>query len=148
MTTSTPAVNAVKKSYLQETFEKILANVTHVPYKPEWRQGDYFNGACAEALTPGQIVTATVDGVDARRLLLIGTRAGTAVIFERYTPGTDSAFVLVSNACMELRNVGLPSGSIDEVTLSRLVTSYKPEDNIGSRLEAIFNLTAPSTRIC
>lgn len=148
MNTSTPAVNAVKKSHLEQSFEKILGKVTHVPYNPEWRQGDYFNGACAEPLTPGQIVASTVDGVDGRRLLLIGTRAGTAVIFERYTPNIGSAFVLVSNACMELRNVGLPSGSIDDVTLSRIVTAYKPEDNIGSRLEAIFNLTAPSLRIC
>lgn len=147
MNTSTPAV-AAHKSFLQTAFETILTKVTHVPYNPEWRQGDYFNGACAEELAPGQIVASTVEGVDARRLLLIGTRAGTAVIFERYTPGMDCAFVLVSNACMELRNVGLSSGSIDDATLARLVTYYKPEDNIGSRLEAIFNMTAPSKRIC
>jgi hypothetical protein len=146
MNTSSAAV-AVQKSFLEQSFEKTLGNVTHVPYKPEWKHGDYFNGACAEVLKPGQIVASTVEGRDARRMLLIGTRAGTVVIFERYTPTGGEPFVLVSNACMELRAAVLPSGQIDDQLFGQLVTSYRPEDNIGSRLEAIFNLTAPSKRI-
>lgn len=146
MNTSSAAV-AVQKSFLEQSFEKTLGNVTHVPYKPEWKHGDYFNGACAEQLKPGEIVASTVEGRDARRMLLIGTRAGTVVVFERYSPNGDSGFVLVSNTCMELRKLVLPSGSIDEDTLMRIVSPHKPEDNVGSRMEAIFNMTAFSQRI-
>jgi hypothetical protein len=81
-------------------------------------------------------------------MVLIGTRAGTVVLFERYTPNNGSAFVLVSNTCMELRSLVLPSGSIDEDTLLRVVCPQRPEDNIGTRLEALFNMTAFSKRLC
>lgn len=138
---------AVEKSYFEQSFENVLGQVTHVPYNPEWKHGDYFNGACAVELAPGQIQASTVEGRDARRLLMIGTRAGTIVIFERYTPDNGSAFVLVSNACMELRNTVIPSGSLEVDRFCQLVTVHNPADNIGSRLETLFKMTAPSKRI-
>lgn len=138
---------AVQKSFLENAFEQVLAQLPQVPYNPEWKHGDYFNGACAVELKPGEIVTSTVEGRDARRLLMIGTRVGTIVIFERYTPNNGSAFVLVSNACVELRRTVIQSGQIEETLFSQLVTNYNPADNIGSRLETLFKLTAPSKHI-
>jgi hypothetical protein len=146
MSVSIAAV-AVQKSFLEEAFEAILSKVTQVEFNSEWAHGDYFNGACAVELKPGQIVASVVPGLNARRLLMIGTRAGTLAVFERYTPNNDSPFVLVSNACIELRSFALLSGSIDESALIRLVSRHNPEDNIGSRLETVFNMTAPSKRV-
>lgn len=141
------AAVAVNKSFLEQSFEKVLAQVPQVPYQPEWKHGDYFNGACAVELKPGEIVTSTVEGRDARRLLLIGTRVGTICIFERYTPNNGSAFVLVSNACVELRRTVIPSGQIEETQFNQLVTLHTPTCNIGSRLEALLNMTARSNHI-
>ncbi len=130
------------KSSLQTNFEEAFANVRQVPFQSEWKHGSYMNGACQYQLEPGVIVCAQAEEPDSRRMLLVGTRAGTAVVFERYTPGADNAFVLVSNAPAAVRFI-LPSGSIDEQVFHSFVNPHRTTDNLGSRLEAVF-LAKPS----
>lgn len=140
MTTTT------QKSFVQQSFEKAFDNVAKVEFDTSWHHGDYMNGAVHYKLDPGVIVGSTAAGKDARRMLLIGTRAGTVVIFERYSPNGDSGFVLVSNTPHELRFI-LPSGSMDDSTFSRVVTPYSPRENIGTYMETVFKLNAPTGRI-
>lgn len=125
------------KPFVQQSFERAFESVEKIAYNPEWKQGDYFNGACNHELQPGQIVGATVEGQDARRMILVGTRCGTMVVFERYSPNIGQPFVLVSNSSAALRFI-LESGSMDDSAFNRVVNPYKVDDNVGSRLERIF----------
>lgn len=126
------------KSFLQESFEEVFVSVRQVPFQEKWRERSYMNHACKYELAPGQIVCAHSEFPDNRRMLLIGTRVGTAVIFERFSANPDEVFVLVSNAPSSLRFI-LPSGEIGERTFLNVVNPGKPADNMGSRLEALFN---------
>lgn len=125
----------IEKSFLQTNFEEAYANVRQVPFQKEWKHGSYMNGACQYSLEPGVVVCSMAPAPDNRRMLLIGTRCGTAVIFERYSPRYDEAFVLVSNAPAEVRFI-LPSGSIEDQTFCNVINAHKPTENMGSRLEA------------
>lgn len=124
----------IEKSFLQLSFEEAYANVRQVAYQKEWRHGSYMNGACQYKLDPGVVVCSKADAPDNRRMLLIGTRAGTVVVFERFTPRYDEEFVLVSNAPAALRFI-IPSGRIEEGTFVNVINPYKPTENMGSRLE-------------
>lgn len=125
------------KPFVQQSFERAFESVDKVVYDAEWRQGDYFNGACNAKLDPGQIVGSTVPGQDGRRMILIGTRCGTMAVFERYSPNVGQPFVLVSNSSAALRFI-LESGSMDDSAFNRVVNPYNVADNVGSRLERIF----------
>lgn len=124
----------IEKSFLQTDFEEAYANVRQVPFQKEWKHGSYMNGACQYQLEPGFVVCSKAPAPDNRRMLLIGTRCGTAVIFERFSPRYDENFVLVSNAPAAVRFI-LPSGSIDEQVFCNVINSHKPTENMGSRLE-------------
>jgi hypothetical protein len=126
------------KSFVQQSFERAFESAEKIAYNPEWKQGDYFNGACHQQLAAGQIFGAAAEGDDARRMLLIGTRCGTMVVFERYSPNLNQPFVLVSNGSAALRFI-LESGSIDDAGFNRIVNPYNVADNIGSRLERVFS---------
>lgn len=132
-------------SFVQQSFERAFDAVEKVAYNPEWKRGDYLNGACEVELHPGQIVGSTVEGADARRMIIIGTISGTVVIFERFTQGTGSPFVLVSNAPAALRFI-LPSGSLDDDAFQRAVNPYQVSDNLGSRLMRA--ITGKKTVVC
>jgi hypothetical protein len=143
MTTTNP------KSFLQQSFEQAFAKIAvHVSFKEEWAQGDYMNGAVHEMLGFGQVVKTTFPGANKRRAILVGTRAGTVAVFERYTPDMGQPFVLVSNMPQQLRFI-LPSGQINEdLFLRAFINPYRPEeDNIHTRVEEIFNSDINNIRV-
>lgn len=94
-------------------FTEIFNHIeTEIPFSAEWLNGTgYFDGAVrAVKLRKGHRAKSTA--ADGRRLVMVGTSVGTCVAFERYSPGTGSRFVIVTNLPSEAR-VLVPSGSLD-----------------------------------
>lgn len=100
-------------------FMKVHNNVRkEVAYDPSWANGTgYFDGAIAVPLKKGEVARSLSD--DGRRIILIGTENGTAVFFERYTPG-DSPLVIVSNLPQEVRSL-IPNGSLSSDVFAKAV---------------------------
>ena len=68
---------------------------SEVPFDPSWANGTgYLDGAVNYPLSPGEMAKTT-DNYD-RRVILIGTRFGTVVVFDRYRGQTDGG-VYASN---------------------------------------------------
>lgn len=104
----------------EQAFVKAFDSIeTTIEFNAQWTNGTgYFDGAVdMVTLEPCQRAKA-VCALSQRRIIFVGTDLGTVVVFERYTSGTGSAFVLVSNKPSAL-NAILPNGSIDIDTFSR-----------------------------
>ncbi|MBN22683.1 MAG: hypothetical protein CL678_15470 [Bdellovibrionaceae bacterium] len=102
------------KSSLELSFEKIFNNpdVVKIEFDPKWRNGTgYYNDATTVPLEPGVIAVSQEPDPNNRRIILVGTSVGTAVAFERYTPGIGQPFVVVSNVPNALRHI-VVSGSM------------------------------------
>ena len=128
---------------------------TIVPYDKRWENGTGYldhavRGIDAPALIPGSIVKTTTSG--GRKVLLIGTRFGNAVIFERYTnPAIGTAVptyteIIVGNVPHEIAELYLGSAigtnlARDDVTLFMLLGDPKSASNnpnVGMRIETLF----------
>jgi len=99
-------------------FNAAYEKAEQIAFNPKWSNGTgYFNhaveGEHAPKLAVGQIVASKVPAADNRRLIIVGTATGNAVMFERYT---DSAQTLASNVPDELRSFISNRLSADDVT--------------------------------
>jgi hypothetical protein len=105
-------------TYLETCFTNAFNAINvELPFNPEWANGtDYFNGAMSVDLEVGKRAKSTCTS-SKRRMILVGTKLGTCVAFERYTPETNSPFVVVSNV-PHMLNVFIPSGSMDDNTFT------------------------------
>ena len=130
------------------SFVSAFANTnTTIDFNSAWENGTgYYDhamrGKHAPVLVPGEMVkTVSPSG---RRILIIGTRFGNAVIFDRYTD-TNSK-VVVGNIPSQIEELFLGSaigGNIaqDDVTLVMLLGDPKfaaSIPNIGQRIENMF----------
>ena len=70
-------------------FQRIFQQIQNeIPFDPSWANGTgYLDGAVSHTLPPGKMAK-TIDNYD-RRVILIGTRFGTVVVFDRYQGQTD-----------------------------------------------------------
>lgn len=122
-------------NYLQNCFTSAFNAINvEIPFDAAWANGtDYFNGAVKAPLEVGKRAKSICTSSN-RRMILVGTKLGTCVAFERYTPDTNSGFVLVSNV-PHMLNVFIPSGSMDDNTFS----NYFAHDssNIGTTLSRL-----------
>lgn len=116
-----------------------------LPYNPKWSNGtgyhDYaVNGGYAPTLRPGQIVKSRSPGN--RRLILIGTRLGNVVIFDRYKDqeGRDDViFVYNATNLFKAGRWTEPSGPISEEVMATLLGEWgEVAENIGWRLEMLY----------
>ena len=114
-------------------FQRIFHEIqTEVPFDPSWANGTgYLDGAVSHPLPPGK----TTDNYD-RRVILIGTRFGTVVVFDRYRGQTDGG-VYVSNRPNSTTIDALMTGTaIGGGEMACVLGDYVP--NIGETIEKIY----------
>ena len=116
---------------------------TRVDFNSGWDNGtDYYNGAVdgpdAPVLAPGEMAKSS--SIRGRNIILIGTRFGNVVIFQRYY---DNLEVIVSNVPWEVTklmsgtSIGTRLTDADIGFLTGMPWFTKP-DNIGRKFETLF----------
>ena len=127
-----------------QLFNEVFSKVTtEVEYDAAWENGTgYLNyavcGRSAPILSEGMIAK-TVDPAG-RKILIVGTRLGNVVLFERYVNLSAEDMVYVVNAPSELKDF-ICSGRVYYETMAMLLGSgYNPnKDNIGKKLSKLFS---------
>lgn len=118
-------------------------SVLSIPYNSNWSNGTgYYDGATKYILAPGKIVKSVSPVGNNRKMLLVGTRFGTVVVFERYTDGANGIFVnnwpegSKANLVQKLVNAtsALSSDTIEKIIGGR----FSFDLNIGQWIEAMF----------
>lgn len=121
---------SVSKQVFLAAFDKIE---TTLEFDTTWSNGTgYFDGARDVDLEAGKRAKSIAP--DGRRLILVGTDVGTCVAFERYSPDTGSAFVVVTNVPGPLGPL-ISSGSLEEVEFRKYF--YSGILNIGTYVAGI-----------
>lgn len=127
------------RDYWAEAFAKIEVMIE---YNPKWANGTgYFDhavkGEHAPKLQPGEMVKAEVPAPNLRRIIIVGTRFGNVVVFERFSPdGGDRSNVIVANYPRILERAGIIKmnrWTADDI-LMYLDASFEMY-NIGRRVE-------------
>ena len=93
------------KTEMQVTFEKLHSSLPEIDFIAEFSNGTgYFDGALSFQFPLGVHAVAFVaEGEDKRRGVICKIQGGVVCLFERYTPGTGSPFVMVANATDRVR---------------------------------------------
>ena len=134
-----------------KSFYTAFSQVTaSIPFNENFNNGTGYLDNCQEGehapiVAPGQIVkTETLKG---RKILIVGTRFGNAVIFERYTNAiAEDTNVIVGNLPKEVEQLYLGSAvgtnlAQDNITLFLLLGEPKYASihpNVGERIENLF----------
>ena len=115
-----------------------------IPYNPAWSNGTgYFDFAVygdeAPQIKKGHMARSVTDG--GRRILIIGTRLGNVVIFDRFSEqvGKENA-VFVTNVTSSFHQGGWApsSGALGPFDIEILTGGEYPNENIGWRIEQIY----------
>lgn len=117
-------------------FTKAYAQAHHIRFNPEWNNGaGYFDHICSEdlGLSYGEVVSSICPDSN-RRLIIVGTRLGNAVFFDRYTPSETTQPIVVCNAPSGLR----PMLSTGPVSPDVFEVLFGKHENIGFRLESLY----------
>lgn len=122
-----------------ELFDYAFSKAREIPFVKAWSNGTgYFDYAVDRDLAPkvangGMVKCVTPGG---RRILIIGTRIGNCVIFDRYS---DEKSVFVFNMPTALKQgFAIKDGSIDFDTMLNLVGDQGSLRNIGNRLDDLY----------
>ena len=125
----------------QAMFEKIQ---TVIPFNAEWNNGTgYFNDIVSQdtvKLENGQMAKST--DTSNRKIVMVGTRFGNVVLFERYSGGLND--VITSNVPPEVSKLfggsSLGSKTSEEVIELLLGQTYSSiPKNIGIKIEEMFS---------
>jgi hypothetical protein len=114
-------------------------------FRPEWvytggdRQLDY-KGATTMPIPPG-VVMRSGDHINNRKLLLIGTRYGTVVVFEAYEHGASEIYLASFPEAFDPKVIRFfhADSSLSKFTLRSLVGGGDRDINIGQFLELASN---------
>ena len=112
-----------------------------VQFQESWNNGTgYMDGATKLLIPRGQIRKSVTDPINNRKLLLIGTRFGTVVVFERYTDGNNGIYACnwPSRVPMAFKSALNATSSLSEDTICSLVGS-RCNPNVGKLIEMIFD---------
>ena len=122
---------------VDKIFTEAFEAAASIDFNPEWANGTgYYDTAVYEPLEIAEVRKTITD--NDRRMLLIGTRFGTVVVFDRYS-GPDHR-VFVSNTPRNvLIDTLVPSGAIGERAMAIITGGWSPSDNIGKLIESIYN---------
>lgn len=127
-------------SQAQVTFARNFDDINNViEFDSAWNNGTGYMDHLVHdnlGLEPGQMVKTTAPGDDARRVIVVGTRFGNCVYFERYSPeGESRSNVIVSNvpdACKHISREGSLSGNDLQMLCDSLY-------NVGRTIERLFS---------
>jgi hypothetical protein len=139
---------------MNTSYSAVFANVfnsieTAVEFSTEWKNGTgYLDHLVYEDLgiAEGKLAK-TIDDMG-RRIIIVGTALGNAVIFERYTYKEDGQFVVVSNTPVAIRASGLVmDGSMSVEDFKQHTGADFCGRNVGQAVRAIRqSLTAGEVR--
>ena len=123
-------------NYVGKIFNDAFEAATKVPFDPAWSNGTgYYDNAVSYPLEYGS-VHAAIDNCE-RKIILVGTRLGTVVVFQRYT-GRDDIYVS-NHRTSKIFNALLGTTNLNETQMYNAVgvmhDKYWLEKNIGQLLE-------------
>lgn len=109
-----------------------------VQFKTEWKNGTgYFQCDKVDRIPAGERAKTTDD--HGRRLILIGTRLGTVVLFQRYSENPD---VFVANLPYDMARVFNLSGALTSENIDFITGGSSGYMNIGTRVKDMFAMIA------
>ena len=117
-------------------FQRVFSEIqSEVPFDASWANGTgYLDDAVSYPLPPGEMVKTTDNY--GRRVILIGTRFGTVVVFDRFKGQTDGG-VYVSNRPRSTTIDSLMTGTaIGGGEMACVLGDFCP--NIGETIEGIY----------
>ena len=125
-----------------QRFDEIINQVDNcIQFNPDWNNGTgYFDGAFkgeyVPVVEPGQLVKS-IDP-DGRRIIIVGTRLGNIVVFDRYANWEQNT-VFVYQATKEVRALKYFDGfRLGESDLLLLLGSWgNTEENFGNHIEEV-----------
>lgn len=118
--------------------------INEIPFNEEWNNGTGYYDFATKVDIPVGVVVKSYDTTSSRKLLLIGTRLGTVVVFERYENGKHGVYVLNAPQAISKRflNFGNARSSLSQDTIFNLIGTYyndKFHDNIAHVIEAMYD---------
>lgn len=116
-------------------YKAYMAVDTIIPFDPKWCNGTgYFDGAVSVPLKPGKLANSL--DLNCRRLIFIGTRFGTIVVFDRFVDQTDGGVYVTNHPNSTTIRTLLSDGSVGEGEMALLLGGWGIlEDNIGNAIE-------------
>lgn len=146
------AADAVNSGSLNTFWNYIYNNPNivqkEVPFDPSWANGTgYFNGAALDTLPGvevGEIVRSRANvGADKRRLLIVKTRFGNVVLFERYNaPDGVLTGPIVHHEPRLVKLMGVFDPASGPLTLKEVIDALGDCNcnmNVALRIEQFFN---------
>lgn len=128
------------QQYWAKAFDKVP---TTVEYNPKWANGTgYFDhavkGEHAPKLEVGEMVKCETPAPNLRQMIIVGTRFGNVVVFERYSPKDDGerSHIHVANYPYMLERAGIIKMNVwkaDDILMFLDAESHMY--NIGHRVE-------------
>jgi len=127
-----------------EQFDSIKNEVT---YNTNWPNGTGYydfaiSGEFAVELDPGRLAKCLTP--NNRKMIFVGTRFGTMVVFERFSEGANGVYVKNIPKKLSQLNLVEDGGATTAWDMARIIGSkwdYKPT-NIGTLIEAIIEAAA------
>lgn len=123
-----------------------MASVQPIDFDPAWKNGTgYFDHATKVALPPG-LVRCSQCPTTRRDILLVGTRFGTVVVFQRYTDPSSGIFVSNWPKAFPstIREYLDAVSSLSARAIQRLVGSPDDTFNIGDMIEEVLTVGTSS----
>jgi hypothetical protein len=124
---------------VNELFTKAFEKARQIDFDPKWSNGTgYFDFASQGDAAPkvGNGKMAASQTPTGRRILIIGTRLGNAVVFQRYDNRDD---VFVCNIPPQIKHgFCIFDGALDENNMIKLVGDGITIRNIGDRLDDLY----------
>lgn len=116
------------------------AEVEGIEFNPSWKNGTgYFDNAVYVDLQPGEMRKCRDD--QGRRLILIGTRFKTIVVFDRFKNQEDDGVYVTNFKKNVLLGTLLSGNSVGEQEMITLMGSWgNLKHNIGRKIEQIAEL--------
>lgn len=128
--------NATKNAVGAIFTERYNQVTTVIDFDPKWANGTgYYDHAVEKVdLKPGEMAKS-FDAGTSRRIILIGTRFGSVVVFDRYTNQGEGGVYVTNEPANFVIKQFVPSGSIGEHSMYVLLGSWGIETNLGKTIE-------------
>lgn len=124
-------------------FNQTFLNVAvkEIEFNPAWKNGTgYFDAAVEGPEAPALEVREMIKTIDdyGRRMIIVGTRFGNVVVFDRFTKQEDDGVYVVNMPRGKIFTVLVDSASVGEHGMLNILGSWgNIKNNIGNTVEII-----------
>ena len=125
------------KNAVGTTFTERYNQVTkEIEFDPKWCNGTgyYDHAVKAVKLEPGE-VAKSFDTGSGRRMIFIGTRFGTVVVFDRYSNQIEGGTYVTNEPSNFVIKQFVPSSAVGEHSMYVLLGSWDIKTNLGATIE-------------